>query len=72
MTGWRAPNSHNGDWDAYKAEILEWNRTVQGWNSTHDNRCIELDIFTVGIGVGWPSFLLGTPEIRDLAAALAA
>ena len=72
MTGWRAPNSHNGDWGAYKAEILEWNRTVQGWNSTHDNRCIELDIFTVGIGVGWLSFLLGTPEIRDLAAALAA
>jgi len=70
MAGWRADCSWRGDWDKYIAEILEANRRYQLWNSTHGNRCIVLNLFTTGIGVGWLSFLLKTEEINALALAL--
>ncbi len=68
--GWRHPLAHNGDWEAYLLEILDANAAIQTWNSLHNNRCIELDLFTVGIGTGWHSFLLKTEEINLLAQAL--
>lgn len=67
--GWRAECGYNGNWTAYKADILEANWRYQDWNSTHGNRLVATLLFTVGQGVGWHTFLLDTPQIQSLAGA---
>ena len=66
--GWRA--ALDGDLDRYVNLLVRFSDMVNEWNVEHDNRAEAIMLFTSGVGIGWPNFLLGEREFVALAEVL--
>lgn len=69
--GWKSPLCYNGNWDKYQADIVEMQRRIREWNSTHGGRFVGSVLFTTGESyTGWDNFQIRGDETAALTEAL--
>lgn len=68
-SGWKSSDCYAGNWLRYEIDILEFQRRIREWNSTHNDRAVGGVLFTTS-GPGWDNFNIGTTEMEKLALVL--
>lgn len=64
VDGWRATKCFDGDWRAYRNELMRYNWLL---NQRFGERCYGAALFTTGGGGTWKYFEMGRAEWDDLA-----
>ncbi len=71
--GWLKDTCLDGNWGAFKAQLLHFDERLEEWNRTHEGRAIAGTIFTTcSDSSGWKTFQFREDEMTDLANALVA
>ena len=64
--GWRHPDVHHGDLEAYISAMEWWVGKVAQWNVNHEHRALGGVLFTTNRSSGWEYFRLEQPALGQM------